>query len=593
MSAEKMETKIDNQQDRHNKSATTTRYPGLAQVPRRYFPTTIDLLITSGLLILALIPRLILAHHLDIVTDEIVYIFGGKTDFHLLIHRVIGVNGWDYNYEHPPLVKLLIGLAIYLNDHCGQLLNELLIARIPSSIFGSLLIAALYWLGRAPFGRTIALAAALCLTFSPWLVYFSALAYLDVTMTTLITIAYLLLWPAIRRPQLYLLIAVLVALALDSKYTAALAIPGMLLFTLYYFLAIRPRLPQEQQPTIPWRWWLLALVLCPLTFLAIDPAIWPHPVSLLLHSFQYEWNHASDGHLTFLAGTASLHAPQWAILYIAFAKVSTLVTLPALFFVLFATVQLVRFHLPASSLPYQKAARYSFLLIWLLTTLAMFSRLDIVVGTHYDLPLAPSLTLAGATGLAILLHAIAERLGIISYTSKKRIHDGPLQPHPGNRQKIVIASILVAALALPHLIGLSTTYGAEGYTSEFFQGENTTIQVAYPGYRDAIQWLALHTDQPARIGLVGLENALGGSNYGTSWYSYNSNLPARFRLTEAHPDDYNFPYDYLVWPMHLIQRGYAIPSGWKQHVVHTITGGNTIYCYILARNTATITEHTG
>ncbi len=92
---------------------------------------------------------------------------------------------------------------------------------------------------------------------------------------------------------------------------------------------------------------------------------------------------------------------------------------------------------------------------------------------------------------------------------------------------------------------------------------------------------------------IPINQHVGGSNYGTSWYSYNSNLPARFRLTEAHPDDYNFPYDYLVWPMHLIQRGYAIPSGWKQHVVHTITGGNTIYCYILARNTATITEHTG
>jgi hypothetical protein len=114
--------------------------------------------------------------------------------------------------------------------------------------------------------------------------------------------------------------------------------------------------------------------------------------------------------------------------------------------------------------------------------------------------------------------------------------------------------------------------------------------VAYPGYRDGLLWLADHTSaQRSRVGLVGLENALGGGNYGTSWYTYNSDLIARFQLTEVHPDDYNLSYDYLVWPMHLIQRGYTIPPVWQTRVVHTITGGATIYCYILARNPATIT----
>jgi hypothetical protein len=65
-------------------------------------------------------------------------------------------------------------------------------------------------------------------------------------------------------------------------------------------------------------------------------------------------------------------------------------------------------------------------------------------------------------------------------------------------------------------------------------------------------------------------------------------MATRFQLTEVHPDDYNLSYDYLVWPMHLIQRGYTIPPAWQTRVVHTITGGTTIYCYILARNPATI-----
>jgi hypothetical protein len=564
------------------------------QIVWRDTPTTRDVLITLTLMILALIPRIILARQLDVVTDEIVYIFGGKTDFHLLTHWLIKDSLWSYNYEHPPLVKLIIGLTIFLNKHSGALLSELQVARVPSIIFGSLLIASIYWFGRIPFGRVVALGAALCLAFSPWLVYFSALAYLDMTMTTLITVAYLLLWPAIRRPQLYLLIAVLVALAADSKYTAALAIPGMLLFTLYYFLLLRPRLPQEQQPAIPWRWWLLAFVLCPLAFLLADPAIWPRPVPLLLHSFLYEWNHASEGHLTFMAGVASLHMPQWTILYILFAKFSLLVTLPALFFLFFAPVQLVRFHLARTQSGYQEAARYAFLFIWLLSMLLMFSRLTIVVGTHYHLPPAPPLALAGATGLAILLRSFAIAISYI-HTHKSIRFDiwewRSVYVWDGNSSlNKLLGGALIAALVVPHMFGLATTYGAEGYASEVFGGENTSLQVAYPGYRDGLLWLAAHTSaQHSRVGLVGLENALGGGNYGTSWYTYNSDLIARFQLTEVHPDDYNLSYDYLVWPMHLIQRGYTIPPAWQTRVVHTITGGATIYCYILARNPATIT----
>jgi hypothetical protein len=42
--------------------------------------------------------------------------------------------------------------------------------------------------------------------------------------------------------------------------------------------------------------------------------------------------------------------------------------------------------------------------------------------------------------------------------------------------------------------------------------------------------------------------------------------------------------------MHLIQRGYAIPSPWRSHIVHVIMGGNTVYCYILARSSKSISS---
>src|SRR6266536_3666510 len=126
----------------------------------------IEGIILPGLILVALIPRIILAHQLDLVTDEIIYIMGGKAYFPLLLHLQITASQWAFNYEHPPVVKLLIGLALYLNAHLGSHLSDLFAARFPSLLSGTALIIVIYWLGRAPFGRLVALLAALCLALS-------------------------------------------------------------------------------------------------------------------------------------------------------------------------------------------------------------------------------------------------------------------------------------------------------------------------------------------------------------------------------------------------------------------------------------------
>ena len=120
----------------------------------------IEGIILPGLVLVALIPRIILAHQLDLVTDEIIYIMGGKGYFPLLLHLRFRSNLWLFNYEHPPVVKLLIGLSIFLNVHFGRMLSELFAARVPSILSGTILIVAIYWLGRAPFGRLVAILAA-------------------------------------------------------------------------------------------------------------------------------------------------------------------------------------------------------------------------------------------------------------------------------------------------------------------------------------------------------------------------------------------------------------------------------------------------
>ena len=546
--------------------------------------TLIEGVVLTMLAIIAFLPRLLLAMQLDMVTDEVVYISGGKTYFPLLIHLQIGSSQWLYNYEHPPLVKLLIGLALTLNTAVGHPLSELLTARLPSMIMGTVLVVGVYWFARAPFGRVVALAAALCLAVSPWLVYFSALAYLDMTMTALITLAYLLTWHAIRRPWLYPVIALLIGLGAASKYTAVLVIPSVIIFTAYYFFVLRFRMPVAQRPRIPWLWWCITIVLAPAVFFAADPAIWPHPLSLLIHSFNYEWDHSHNGHLTFLAGKDYLHVPHWAILYIITAKISAFVTIPAAFFAVMGFVQLIRFHI--GKVATEEATNIAFLWIWLVSLLAMFSLLNIVVGTHYHIPLAAPVALSGAVGLASILRY---RRGALSELFSKHKNVSTVSASYGTRivraYPLVAVSLLTAALFVPHLIGLTTVYGAEGYTSEFFPNENQVLQVAYPGYREAIQWIATQTSGQEQVGLGAVLGTLSNGRNGVSWYSYNSDLPTRLKLSETHAGDSYTQYNYIIWPMHLVQRGFALPESW--HIVHIVRGGATVYCYVLERSTTT------
>jgi Dolichyl-phosphate-mannose-protein mannosyltransferase len=612
-------------------------------------PFLLQILVLGGLGLVALIPRIILANQLDLITDEIIYILAGKSYTPLLRHITTSpwssADAWQINYEHPPLVKLLIGLSILVNDRVGHPFTELVAARIPSIITGTALIMVTYWLGRKPFGQVVAILAALSLAFSPWLVYFSSIAYLDMTMTTFITTAYLLTWHATRRPWLYPCVALSVALGIDSKYTAALVIPGILLFTAYTHLCSRGQASEtntdarssvgtagtrlspvraptsalaavrlvrrlrspasRQRPSLPWLWWLVASVLAPLCFLIIDPVIWPSPLHLFKHSLLYEWDHSVGGHLTFLAGSYNLHVPPWAIPYIIVNKISAFVTVPATIFVVLALIRLIRFHLgrrqkagerpgrhragqklpkaginPApttlvgSSSKDVEAGSWAFLFIWLVTMFGMFSLLNIVVGTHYLLPLAPPTVIAGTYTIVYLVRQGVRKT---AYKAKKTIGDSKYLPL---KVRAVLFLVIGVILVGPHLVGLLNTAEAEGYTSEFFRGEDQTLQVAYAGYREAVHWLDTHTQGEKRIGLVALPQTLWRGNPNVSWFAYNNNVAKRFHIQEAHPNDTAYPYDYLIWPMHLVQRGYSLPQSW--HIIQRITGGDTTYCFIAA-----------
>jgi 4-amino-4-deoxy-L-arabinose transferase-like glycosyltransferase len=555
----------------------------------------------GALTLLALIPRLALARQLDVTTDEPIYAQSGARYIQLLRHFDVGAQDWLLNYEHPAFAKLLMGIAIHLSHLLQPTQNMLFAARLPSVLLGALLVGLLYAAGGALADRRLALLAALTLAWSPWAIFLNAQATLDTTMTTLISSAFLVLWFARTRPRLYLLWGVLMGLAGASKYPAALVVPGMLFFVLYDYSLLQRRLP-------PWRHCLAGLALVPSTFFLADPLIWADPLHRLAHSLRFSLHHAHEGHLSFWAGHVYLHVPGWLILYVLVAKVSAVVTIPAAIFALVSLGRASRQHLwpllltlrqgragPQAEAVIQpdssRLAGSALIFCWLVPSLLTFSRLTILVGTHYYLPILPALMLAGAAGLLLLCE------GALQLWRRVINQHGAAQalPSPSADRRAAPVSLggaarwqsalgltgLVLLFAAPHLWGLLSVNQCEGYTSEFFAGENASLQVAYAAYREAYEWLQIHSQGPGSVGLV-------GGPAMPLWYVANPQQIGRLRLVAVEYGRQSYPFTYLVWPMHLIQRHIAIPAVWRRRIVHTISGGQTTYCFILTRDPASL-----
>ncbi|HEV8190586.1 MAG TPA: glycosyltransferase family 39 protein [Ktedonobacterales bacterium] len=533
----------------------------------------------------AFIPRWSLAHTLDLVTDESTYIPVGRFDVALLQYGKLQNPYWHINYEAPSLPKLIIGVGSLIGSSRDTLDGFLLGARIPGVLLGALAIVLAYWLARPIFGKIPALLGALALALSPWAAYFAAIAYLDSYLLDFATVAVLLAWHAARKPWLLLLVGVLLALGFDSKYTGAFAtLPVALYLAYFYFFEVRRR--------PPWQILLVAPILFGVIYLA-DPSIWVEPVGRLSESIGYQWEHAAKGHNVFLNGVVLSHVPPGEVIYILFAKMSLFVIVPAFLALPWCAYRLIQ----ARRRPTRLDDRAAFALSWF-SMLLPFGLLNIVVGTHYMLPLAPAVTFVGAWALLGAARWLGPRLAADGLTWLRRLPITRLHQRlpklltAKSRRYAAFALIAVASLLLtvPPAYGLATIPQAEGYTSEWLKSENATLQVAYPGYADAIDWVTDHTTGYVTVTLIANKGSL---DY---WRDYRQSLfPARIRMRFVTPEDrvsgrigdQPLPNpvsktEYVIWPAHLIQRGFSTLPNWQSHVVATIGGGGTIYCYILA-----------
>ncbi len=137
------------------------------------------------------------------------------------------VEGYDFNHEHPALMKNLFGLS-YLTFHekLGWF-RPATAFRIPAFLVAALLLPLMYLLGLRLFGRTAGLIGAISFFLVPRQFYNAHLACFDVPITTMWVLTVYCFYRALETPRYWLYTGLSFGAAIATKHNG-LFIPFVL-----------------------------------------------------------------------------------------------------------------------------------------------------------------------------------------------------------------------------------------------------------------------------------------------------------------------------------------------------------------------------
>jgi hypothetical protein len=196
--------------------------------------------------------------------------------------------GFEYNHEHPALMKSLFGLSwrVLHQCHCPEqgrhpigyprrhrtlsLLDEEAAMRLPTQILVALMAATLYLFGAAAWSRPAGVTAAVLAVTAPRFFFDAQLATFDAPIAAFWVFVVYAWWRALEEKRWGWKLGVIMGLALATKHNAFF-LPFVLLAHFGFVWWQRRKLP-SLRPLL----WMAAL--SPIVYLACWPWLWFHTI---------------------------------------------------------------------------------------------------------------------------------------------------------------------------------------------------------------------------------------------------------------------------------------------------------------------------
>jgi len=501
------------------------------------------------LFLAAFIPRFLLIDETSIMTDEPLYVNAGRLYVQSFLRLNFSAEIWRVNAEHPPIAKILVGISSYVfapllgweNTH-----NLYFSARLAPVTAGALICVFIYLIGRRHYGEEASLLAAILTALSPWLIYYSTLAILDIFAALFISITFLLL-PLIKGVNKYLIfVGIFSGLAIGSKGTAIAAFPGIGLYLLLKTLLGESRTEERSLRMILLQFLLISLIAA-FTFFATWPWLWQKTLERIIWVIDFHRRHMESGHTTFYAGKVYVHVPLWVTIYILFIKTPILLFILSMFFLLFIFAKIVS----------KQAIDEAYLSVfsWLIGGILTMFMFRIVIGDHYVVFLEP----------AIILSASVFTVNIL-----RRLKNVKFRFNVLSVMRYVLASLMV----IESLIGLiACRVSPCGYANELIIQADKALLIIDTGFEDAAEYLIKHCSDGATISAA----------YSTSLLEIELYRKNKFGFKIVDLNGLNGA-DYAVFPSIYTQR-YGFPpeiNNWQ--LIHKVESGGTTLCYIFKQS---------
>ena len=185
---------------------------------------------------------------------------------------------WDYNHEHPGLVKSLFALSWLAHKKWELFSTDSMAFRFPGMLSAGLLLWLLYIFGARAFRRDVGVFAALAYALMPRPFYHSHLNCFDIPITLAITFVVYCYWRSLTSRRWALWTGIAWGLALSTKHNSWV-LPGIFLIH-FIWMRLRIRGARKRGSMTPLEissrpWWLLGMVvLGPPIFIATWPWLW-------------------------------------------------------------------------------------------------------------------------------------------------------------------------------------------------------------------------------------------------------------------------------------------------------------------------------